>query len=72
MFEVKETTNRKVQIKGLTISEGQIVDEDGLIKDINRVIMAAFPDGAVFDFTVQNKSEEVNVIEEEENGDDEK
>ena len=69
MFEIKEVTNRKVQIKGLTVTEGQIVDEDGVIKDMNKIIVAAFPEGAVFDFTVQNKSEEVNVVEEGDSND---
>lgn len=69
MFEIKEVTNRKVQIKGLTVTESQIVDEDGVIKDMNKIIVAAFPEGAVFDFTVQNKSEEVNVVEEGDSND---
>ena len=70
MFEVKETTNRKVQIKGLTITDGQIVDSEGVIKDVNKIIVAAFPNGAEFDFVAQNKSEEINLIEEGDSDDE--
>ena len=64
MIEKKISKTEKIQLKGLTVQDGTILDSDGCIRDLNRVVTTAFPDGYIFDFVVNSKSEDTEIIEE--------
>ena len=65
MVEKKISRTEKIQLKGLTLQDGEIVDADGCIRDLNKVITTAFREGDIFDFAVNSKSEDVELIEED-------
>lgn len=64
MVEKKISRTEKIQLKGLTLQDGSIVDADGCIRDLNKVVLTAFDNGDIFDFAVNTKSEDVELIEE--------
>jgi argonaute-like protein implicated in RNA metabolism and viral defense len=65
MFEKKITKTAKVTIKNLSIADGRIVDEDGIKKDLVKVILASFDEGDSFDFTVTSKSDDSQILQED-------
>ena len=65
MIEKKISKTEKIQLKGLTVQDGVIVDSDGCIRDLNKAITMAFPNGYIFDFVVNSKSEDTEIIEED-------
>lgn len=71
MIEKKIAKTEKIQLKGLMIQDGEILDADGCIRDLNKIVTKAFRDGDVFDFAVNTKSEDLEVIEEAEEDYDE-
>lgn len=68
MIEKKISKTEKVQLKGLLIQDGTIIDSDGCIRDLNKIVTMAFGEGDVFDFTVNSKSDDSQILEE--SGDD--
>lgn len=64
MVEKKISKTEKIQLKGLTLQDGCIVDADGCIRDLNKVVLTAFSNGDIFDFAVNTKSEDIQIIEE--------
>lgn len=69
MIEKKISRTEKIQLKGLIIQNDQIIDSDGCIRDLNKIVTKAFRDGDVFDFAVNTKSEDSEIIEEAESDD---
>ena len=64
MVEKKISRTEKIQLKGLMINDGEIMDSDGCIRDLNKIVTKAFRNGDIFDFAVNTKSEDSEVIEE--------
>ena len=69
MVEKKISKTEKIQLKGLLIQDGEIIDSDGCIRDLNKIVIRAFREGDVFDFAVNTKSEDLQIIEEAESDD---
>ena len=69
MVEKKIAKTEKIQLKGLIINDGEIMDSDGCIRDLNKIVTRAFRNGDVFDFAVNMKSEDSEIIEEAEQDD---
>lgn len=69
MVEKKISRTEKIQLKGLMINDGEIMDSDGCIRDLNKIVTKAFRNGDIFDFAVNTKSEDSEVIEEVEKDD---
>ena len=69
MVEKKISKTEKIQLKGLIIQDGEIIDSDGCIRDLNKIVTRAFRDGDIFDFAVNTKSENSEIIEEVEEDD---
>lgn len=65
MIERKQTKTTKVQLKDLTFSDGKVLDSDGIVKDLYKVIAAAFNDNDIFDFTITSTTKDSELIEEE-------
>mgnify|MGYP005608569467 CR=1 FL=1 len=70
MIEKKIAKTEKIQLKGLMIQDGEIIDSDGCVRDLNKIVIKAFRDGDVFDFAVNTKSEDSEIIEEAEDYDE--
>lgn len=66
MVEKKISKTEKIQLKGLFIQDGEIIDSDGCIRDLNKIVTRSFREGDVFDFAVNTKSEDLQMIEEAE------
>lgn len=66
MVEKKISKTEKIQLKGLLIQDGEIIDSDGCVRDLNKIVTRAFREGDVFDFAVNTKSEDLQMIEEAE------
>lgn len=64
MFEKKITKTTNVVLKGLTITDGKIVDEDGMERDLNKLVITAFDENDLFDFSVKATSKDSEIIEE--------
>lgn len=71
MIEIKRTTTTKVTIKNLSIEDGKIVDEEGLERDLNKVILTTYNEGESFDFTVTAKTDDSEIVQEDGDGDSE-
>lgn len=69
MVEKKISRTEKIQLKGLMIQDDEIVDADGCIRDLNKIVTRAFGNGNIFDFAVNTKSEGSEIIEEVEDDD---
>ena len=52
-------------MKDLTFSDGKVLDSDGIVKDLYKVIAAAFNDNDIFDFTITSTTKDSELIEEE-------
>ena len=63
MFEKKTSETTKVTIKNLRLEDGKIFDEDGDIKDLNKIVELSFKEGSLFTFTVNSKEEDVEIVE---------
>ena len=63
MFEKKISETTKVTIKDLRLENGKIFDEDGVIRDLNKVVALSFKEGSSFTFTVNSKEEDVEIVE---------
>ena len=71
MFEKKIVKTTKVTIKNLAIEDGRIVDEEGIERDLNKVILTAYNDGESFDFAVTAKTDDSEIVQEDGDGDSE-
>lgn len=71
MIEIKRTTTTKVTIKNLSIEDGKIVDEEGLERDLNKVILTTYNEGESFDFAVTAKTDDSEIVQEDGDGDSE-
>lgn len=71
MFEKKITKTTKVTIKGLSIEDGKIVDEEGFERDLNKVILTTYNESESFDFTVTAKTDDSEIVQEDGDGDSE-
>lgn len=71
MFEKKITKTTKVTIKGLSIEDGKIIDEEGFERDLNKVILTTYNEGESFDFTVTAKTDDSEIVQEDGDGDSE-
>lgn len=71
MFEKKITKTTKVTIKGLSIEDGKIVDEEGFERDLNKVILTTYNEGESFEFTVTAKTDDSEIVQEDGDGDSE-
>lgn len=62
MFTVKETKNKSVDLKNLTITSDGIVDEDGVEVDISYIIETVFDKDSIINISLKE------TIKEEYNG----
>lgn len=72
MVEILEKVTRTVQLKKLTIMDGQIVDsKTGESIDLNKIMLAAFAEGDTFDVTPKVENSDTAIINLEEESDEE-
>ena len=64
MVEKKISRTEKIQLKGLAVQNGIIIDADGCVRDLNKLMTSAFGEGNIFDLDAKTKSEDVQIIEE--------